>query len=231
METEISHPHLEELLEPLAFKRENYIAHLYIPYSSKIRRRVHLYTHDAYDLWVRLETDPNVLQFNERVKPLPLSFSDGRASVASPDFISKAQDGITIHSFCTNAEVTEQKLRVLEAWNNYSQLEGFHHKIWSQELLYANKIELANYKRLLRFTCEADPGIDYKFEQAVLTEISTVRKTVFFKILEQFPLTDPEVTKSTIARLILGRQIYSDIHLSPISMLTEVSAFHDFPQK
>lgn len=52
---------LDELLKPQNFKRGNYSDHLYAPYSIKLHRRVYVYGHDNYDVWVMLESDPEML--------------------------------------------------------------------------------------------------------------------------------------------------------------------------
>lgn len=221
---------LEELLTPQPFERKNYCSHLYAPYSAKLHRRVNLYTHDSYDLWVRLESDQDTIQFNESVPAFPISLQDGRAIATSPKAISVKADGaVLIHTFST-AYIDDQSKKSESkniAWQQWCDIYGFQHKEWTTDLLKANPIELANLKRLLRFVSVAGYIPDYAMERSILAELENVRKITFVKLVQQFPLSDPEEVQTSLARLIISRKVYSDIHISPLSMITEISAYHE----
>lgn len=219
---------LKSLLAPQPFRRERYSSFLYTPYSFKLKRRVYLYTHSGYDLWVRLESGTGIAEFNERVPLVPLAFEGGHATLLAPIAVSVRDDGaVEIHTFrhSESDEDTEDVKSI--AWKRWCDLHGFIHQEWTVELLQKNRIELANLKRLLRFTSCVDYVPNVALEKSILAELGNVRKTTFAKLVQQFPLSDPDEVQQSLARLILNRDIHSDIHYLPLSMITEVSAYHE----
>lgn len=221
---------LQALLTPTAFKRENFSSFLYSPYSLKLHRRVYFYRHHGYDLWVRLESDLSVIHFNERVSQVPVAFEDGRASLLAPAVVSKHEDGaVVIHTIQRSSDAkdgTDGDYSI--AWKKWCGLHGFQHREWSAEQLQQNPIELANLKRLLRFVSSPSYVQNEKLENAILAELRNVRKTILANLIQQFPLSDPDEVRQSLCRMILVRKIFSDIHLSSLSMITEVSAYHEF---
>lgn len=226
-------PSLDQLLDPPAsFVREDYSAFLFAPFSRKLNRRVYLYTRGAYALWVRLESDPQVVRFNERLPKVPIAVGNGAAQNASPRAISVDQERlVTIHSFKGDLAIVGQdggSESETSAWDSWARTRSFMHVIWTSESLRCNPVEHANLKRLLRFV--SVPGVfpNPSLQQALLAELSGVRRLTFSKLVELFPVSDPAVVQSEIARLILDRKIFSDIDQNPFSMITEVSAHHGF---
>jgi len=221
---------IDELMIPPAFKRENYRAHLYAPYSIKLHRRVYIYTHDSYNLWVLIEANPEISSYNEDVVKIPISLEDGSVINVSPRFVALKFDGIVeVHTILNKSkEPSDKKIEEISAWQRFCQLHGFNYQNWTPEELTINKVRLANYKKLLRYTSSPNSIVNRKLEHQILSEISNVRKIVFYKILQHFPLSDPEDVKVLIARLIISNRVYSDLHLFPFSMLTEISAHHEF---
>lgn len=222
---------LQTLFAPQPFARRNYSSHLYAPFSIKLNRRVYLYGHHGYDLWVHLECAREILQFNERVVPVPLAFEDGRASVLAPAAVSSHDDGVVvIHTFRHSGEAEANTDDIKNAaWKKWCDLHGLQHREWDDEQLQENPIELANMKRLLRFVSCAGYVRNVALEKSIMAELGNVRKTTFAKLVQHFPMSDPDEVQQSLARLILDHEIHSDTHLSPLSMITEVSAYHEFP--
>lgn len=105
---------------------------------------------------------------------------------------------------------------------------GYWYQNWTKSILALNKLKIDNFKKLLRYTSLAGSVENYTLDNQILSEISAVRKIIFLKIINLFPLSDPEEVKTSIARLILSDKVYSDLRLLPFSMLSEVSAYHEF---
>ncbi|MDI1309329.1 MAG: hypothetical protein PSV17_07835 [Methylotenera sp.] len=225
---------VNDLLTPLPFKREDYTAHLYRPYSIKLHRQVNLFSHHRYDLWVLLETDTEVSKFNERVAKVPIASVNGQAFNATPSFVTLGFDkSVVIHNIINTDESeseTGTNLKI-EAWGKYCSNNNFKHQLWNSKKINANAIELANLKRLLRFTSFAGLEVNNDIENSILDELRNVKKTIYLKVIEYFPQSDPELIKVALSRLIINRKIFSDISLSPLSMLTEVSVYHEFSKK
>jgi hypothetical protein len=222
---------VNELLEPQPFKRENFTAHLYAPFSIKLHRRVYLYGHDNYDVWVMLESDPTISTYNERVVKLPMVVDAIKAVNWSPPFISVNRDGsITLHTVIKDdlPDSESEPKSKLATWTAFCLANGYKYQNWTNDTLNSHKLKIANFKKLLRYTSMAGVVGDYALENQILSEINAVRKIIFSKIINQFPLSDSEEVKASIARLILSNKVFSDLHLFPFSMLTEVSAYHEF---
>jgi hypothetical protein len=101
--SETSSPTTEELLTAPRFRRENFSSFLFAPFSRKLQRRVYIYTDTGYDLWVRLESDPEVVRFNERVPKVPIALGNGKATNTSPQAISINREGVvTVHIIQSN---------------------------------------------------------------------------------------------------------------------------------
>ena len=225
MDTRGDTPSLDELLTPPAsFVREHYEAFLFTPFSRKLRRRVYLYTPNAYDLWVRLESNPLVVKYNERVTKLPISICEGVAKNGSPRAISvdNARE-VTVHTFEDDVFRDEISASGTLAWSNWARIRGFRHMIWNPHSLRSNPVELENLKRLLRFV--SVPGVvpNYSLEQSLLAELRGVRRLTYAKLIELFPLSDPAEVAREITRMIIDKKVFSDINRNPFSMITEVS--------
>lgn len=218
---------LNDLLKaPSSFIREDYSSFLFAPFSRKINRRVYLYTPIAYALWVRLECDPNVSQFNERVPKVPIAIGT-KAVNASPRAISVDKERtVTVHSFVDDLVDDTGSEGRTSPWSNWAQARGFSHIDWNSDLLGGTPTRLANLKRLLRYVSAAGVIPSPSLRQALLTELRAVRRFTLSKLVEQFPVSDPAEVQAEIARLILDRTIYSDIDRNPLSMITELSAHH-----
>lgn len=219
---------IDQLFKPLTFERDQYSSFLYTPFSSKLNRRVNLFTHNMYDLWVWLESDTDILKFNERAQTFPINSFDQRAINASPQAVTlHANKLITIHTIEADNQPSLTTGGSKANWEQWCAIYGFHHKKWSRESLKSNSIELANLKRLLRFTSAAGLSIDYSMESQVLIELENFRKITFYNLVQRLPSYDPEEVKVCIANLIVGKKIHSDIHTSEFSLITELSVHHE----
>lgn len=221
---------LKELLIAPVFRREEYSSHLFIPYSRKLRRRVHLYTPNAYSLWVILESDTRILQFNERVPKIAVPSGPGTAVNARPDALSVDIDGgVTCHSL--PSENSKDAEVAIEAWENWAAARGYRHIAWTRKSLGTETPRLASLKRLLRFVSRAGAIPNLLNDEVVLAELKGVRKTTIAGLLERLSQLDPDEVWLSIAGLIVDGKIFSDINYYPLSMITELSAYCDINEK
>jgi hypothetical protein len=211
---------IETLLKAPPFTRENYESFLYEPYSKKLRRRVFIYTHDGYKLWIRLESDPEVVRYNERPPKIPVPISANKAKEVAPRAISVGLDGIvSIHTFRAKDETSQPN------WVGWAVENGFRHVEWSTQKLEDKPPYLNNVAQLLRFSSRPDPITDFSLPSKLLECLKSYRKTTLHKLINQHPSSDPDEVMIAIATLILDRRIYSDIHKFPLSQITEISAY------
>lgn len=232
-ETDLFPP--SSLLNPLPFKREHFKTYLFTPYSLKLHRHVYFYTEDGYDLWVHFESSLNVLQFNERVCAIPLSLSNRKAIVRSPMAASKDKTGrITVHTIARPEEPNSKSSftisQISDAWKGWCSTNEYDHQEWTKEKLRAQPLLLDNQKRLLRYTSKAGAIRNFSLEESLLRELKLCKKNTFSWLIRQFPSSDSDELKQSLAWLIMDQRIYSDIHIEPFTMLTEISAYHEFTQ-
>ena len=219
---------VDDLLRPPHFVREHYLSFLYCPFSRKLNRRVYLYTHDVYALWVRLESDPSVTMFNERVSKFPIAIGD-KAINCAPRAISVCiERKITVHSFVGDLIEAGVSAETPSPWNQWALKRGFRYIEWNSESLIGNRTRFENLQRLLRFVSQPGAIPDPDLQQRLVAELKSVRHLTLSKLIELFPLSDRAEVESEIARLILDGAIYSDIDENPLSLITEVSAYHAF---
>lgn len=219
---------ISDLLEPQPFKRENWNSHLYVNRSSKLNRRVYLYGHFNHDLWTILETDSDITDYNERVRPVPLIVNKNHAKNLAPSFVSlNNSKSLTVH-----IQVKEPKLgeggSLEDAWSQFCNFHGYTLKQWSDSDLPVDSIERANLKKILSFTTTISVVSDKNLQDLIMERLRLERKMTLHALIRDLAVPDPELVKIEIFRLILEGRIFSDIKLYPLSTRTELSAFHEF---
>jgi hypothetical protein len=216
------------LFKPQSSARQHPTAHLYAPYSIKLHRRVYLYTHIKYELWVIFESDPNIISFNENVSKLPIVVN-GMASNKSPLFLTRTENkSVTVH---VAIDSKDDENGIESAWIQFSSQKGFLFKNWNKDEFTSRKMRISNYKKLLRYTSSLTAEDNYSLESRIITFLESHRKNTLINVIREFPSTDPEVVKISLARLILNNKVLSDLDIYPLNMLTEVSIYHDFKLK
>lgn len=219
---------VDDLLRPPSFVREHYSSFLYCPFSRKLNRRVYLYTHDGYALWVRLESDPSVADFNERVPKFPIAIGTKAINIAPRAVSVCVEQKVTVHSFVDDLNEVGESPETPSPWSEWALRRGFHHVEWDSESLFGNRTRFENLQFLLRFVSQPGAFPEPSLQQRLIAELKSVRRLTVSKLIEQFPLSDRAEVESEIARLILDGMIYSDIDQNPLSLITEVSAYHAF---
>jgi hypothetical protein len=184
-----------------------------------------------YVLWLRLESDPDVVRFNTEVKPFPVSVSRSNAINAAPRCVSlDSKKQLTIHSFekiVAPEEQTKPDEIDTSVWREWASARNFAHKSWTAGELFDNEIYTANLGRLLGYVSRPGFVPNTALEDSLLIELRGFRKTTFAKLSQQFSGQDPEIVNESIASLILSRRIFSDISSHPFSMVTMLSAFRE----
>jgi len=219
------------LTPPKEFEREQYMAFLFAPHSPKLARRVYLYTPPSYDLWAQVETDSDVIGFNERPPRVPIATLDGNAIVVPPRFVTlQADKSLCVHSWglseadeAPTEGTSKVKYPGKDAWSAWSELYGFKHRHWEPNTLKANPVHLDNLKRLLRFTTAPNRVRSIDARDAIKAVLQDVRKIRWHSLITQLARHDPQVVKEEISRLILDKTVYSDLDKFPLSLITVLS--------
>jgi len=147
---------LDELMTPPAesYTREHTSSFLYAPFSKKCHRRIQCYGHATYNVWVLLETDPNIISFNERPPIIPVVGKDNRVVNFSAAFVAKYTDqSIVVHAIkLQNCEPEfEDTCHTLVGAALWATQNELNIRVWRVEELNEKTVELENLKRLLRY--------------------------------------------------------------------------------
>lgn len=214
-------PSVEELLRPPdSFARELPTMTLRRPFSPKLRRKLSLYGERPYCLWVALESNPEIADFNLQVLRIPMITGRGCRNV-SPAGISVARSGeIVIHAYERRGG-----RRAHTDWRSWSERMGFGYVGWSSVDLVPNLTAFENKCRLIRFISVPDEIPDPQLADRIFVELRSVRKVNLAWLAQQFCGQEEAAVYGCIAKMILDARIYSDINARPLGKLTEVSAY------
>ncbi|MFC7518844.1 hypothetical protein ACFQUU_27935 [Herbaspirillum sp. GCM10030257] len=230
------HPLFAALKGPEKFSRENRECHLYVTFSKKVRREIHLYSHARYDLWTELESNPEIDTFNEWPPQFPAACGDS-IFYFRPSFITRGIDGTYQVHLIDSSEILTHRLETaktasssesiadpLAGWAIENQCTVVR---WQISALRSNRLRLANLKQLMRFACFPNryvPTDVIAEATAVLRHQRTVTVDFLIQSLRQF---DESWVQAAIAALILDRKVHSDINRFAFNYSTQLSIFHE----
>lgn len=193
---------------------------LYAPYSRKLGRRAYFYTHDGYQLWLRLEADPNIFRFNERVPKRSIPVTSHLTKEVAPDAVSLNANGRSaIHIIQRNVESEAPKVD----WAGWAIANDLEFISWTPELLRGKGPYMDNLAQLLRFISRPRRFSDPVLERKVKEELALCRKSTIATLQRQLPAAGPEAVLEVVATLMVDREVFSDIDRYPLSLLTELS--------
>lgn len=207
----------ERLLTVPPRKRTNSVAHFYICYSRKNGQRVHMESMRRFELFVRLECDPNIRRLNMAVHEA--SAIDGEPPAA----VSLDQNNrLTVHTFAGVKGETEGQA----TWESWCKQHGFLYLQWRPKDLFDQPILQSNRKALLRFVTRADSLPDEVLKHSLLNELVRVRRATFAHMLRFGEARPRDEVQAAVADLLLDGDISSDIDEKPLSMGTMMEATH-----
>jgi hypothetical protein len=122
-----------------------YGSHRYNMLGSKVGRRLTLFSRRAFDLWVRLELDPQVLAYCER----PLQIPDVRPS-RPVDLWVRTRDGERLCVVLRSAESTSAAqghllFQAFESWSTWSSMHLYlihPHELDDPPTLHQNRVTM-----------------------------------------------------------------------------------------
>ncbi len=219
----------------VSLKREKNKSFLYIPYSNKCHRRVFCYSHANYDMWVFIETDPAIIEYNEQPLPIKVIGRNCRVVDFSPMFFTKSRDGSReIHVMATDNPSDpvntpdppqDELLSGVEHWANQN---GFSVRVWPLDFRSERAIEMANLKQLLRYVSKPTYMPDRFVIEKIKVLLSQAKSLTVHYLVEATGDIDEDLVLTAIADLIVNRVCYSDIHLHFFHHSSQLSSFHAF---
>jgi len=207
----------ERLLTVPAFVRTNNAAHLYVCYSRKNRGRVHMEEKRRFQLFVRLECDPNVRRLNMAVTEASSVDAELPAAVSLD-----RNHRLTVHRFAGGKDGEEARV----AWESWCKRHGFVHLEWRSADLLDNPVLLESRARLLRFVTRAGSPPDEVLKEIMLCELRRVRRATFTDMLRLGEGRPIDEVQATVADLLLTAEVESDIGSKPLSMATLMEVHH-----
>lgn len=222
------------LTPPDGLTRENQKATIYTNGSRKLMRPLWMTTAHHRVLCARMEVDPGVNTYNERPPAVAVPIGlNGKASNCAPRLVSMAHDSqLTIHTFEPGIpdQMNDDSAGETPAWTTWAEAHGFIHKQWTAAELFGDPLELENLLRLLPYVCNPAQPVDLLLREKTLLTLRTSRKWTLHQVLRSMPESDPDYVTACIAALVLDRTIRSDIDKSPLSLVTQLSAYEEFSE-
>lgn len=216
----------DQLLVPDTRMQVNLKAFRFEPYSGKLHRTLYLTGPGAHDLWVHLESDPDVEVFNERVPTLKMGAPSGDKSKAErPDMVSRSRaGGLCVHLIQRDTAAgscLEADHRV-RAWQAWARLNGSALELWPVSRLRRNEVELRSLRTLIKWIAFPGAARNGDHEAAVLRVVAQRRSSTLAAVVRECAgwMNDEEVIRAWAA-LVLDRRLQSDIDQHPVSQLTE----------
>lgn len=196
-------------VEPVAVKRTRGARRL-IAYSPKLNRRVQLHSRAAFDLWLVLEGDPNIVHFCER--PIRLLTVTGERVI---DFWSCEAN--SEYYWCLG-EAPEHALE-------QAMLRGVPIRYVPLPQLAADEQWARNWQKMLPvITAHAD---NQPIELDALILCYTEMPQALMQIEREFAVGEPSSVRASVFRLLhTGQLMAPTLRTRPLSLLTEFQATH-----
>jgi|SRR5882672_4093458 len=133
--------------------QNNYGSNRWVVFSPKLGRVVILYSDLERDHWVLLEADPRILKFCEQPLRISVRLASGTVQTIF-DMWLKWQDGqeeLREVKYKDQLHGSPRAHRQLEAQATWASLVSFRYSVVTEEVIRANPIFLANWKRILSY--------------------------------------------------------------------------------
>lgn len=133
--------------------QNNYGSNRWVVFSPKLGRVVILYSNLERDHWVLLEADPRILKFCEQPLRISVRLASGPVQTVFDMWI-KWRDGheeLREVKYKDQLETSLRAHRQLEAQATWTSLVSFPYSVVTEEVIRANPIFLANWKRILSY--------------------------------------------------------------------------------
>ncbi|MGB8420287.1 MAG: hypothetical protein WCE85_28780 [Paraburkholderia sp.] len=177
-------------------------AHRYDLFGPKIGRRLTLFGRLALDLWVRLESDPQVVTYCER----PLCIPDAKPPRAVDFWVRTHND----EKLCLVLQTAEARTAAqggplfpaFQLWSQVSslQLQMIHpHELDDPQVLHENRI------MMLRYLAGSHTLPVEKLTSDVITACSD--GSTLAELERRFATVDPMLVRSAVFRLVLGGEV------------------------
>lgn len=204
---------IEHLLEPTpipnGFKRSHPTAFRFQPYSRKIRRRLNIYTPIVYDLWVRIEWDASIANFNERVGEISIGCLNGKVFKFRPRMVTVTKAGkCVVHTL--SATESEENANVRESIENWANTHHITHKVWTPEEIRSNPIEIENYKQLYAYISSPETIVSPALREKVFHVLRRYRQTTLDDLVSAVVDASSEQVLQIVAEQIMQRALYTD---------------------
>lgn len=228
------------MVPPESVGRKRASSCLFAPYSPKNHRRHYCYTLPAYDLWVELEWDHAIAEYNEAPSAIEIPASTDASFRIQPAAVSRTKgDLYAIHLIVgdetsssdggasTAATQEDPTSGVLTKW---AQEAGAIVKTWTAKDLAEPLILHENKKMLLRHVSVEEFLPPLSVQESLKEEIRRHRTVTVDSVLEAMVGCDESVVLSAVALALKEKRCHSDIHRYPFHYSTELSIHHEFSQ-
>ncbi|MDO8926503.1 MAG: hypothetical protein Q7U94_06290 [Sideroxyarcus sp.] len=197
---------------PSSQQRKNFKSTLFVERSTKLKREVWIYSLLAHLIWIELEADPHVLEYNEAPRPIPIPI-DNRILEHQFRFAVRRDDG-TVQVIVTksnhqtsNEDVVSDPLpesRELQAIRAWSQSQGVECRYLTTESFAGMGPKLANFRKMLKFIETASGSHLPHEDETIQNTIRLLAPVQIRRVLQSLAQFEETKVIAVIARNILN---------------------------
>lgn len=195
--------------KPTSRRRKNFKSTLFVESSLKLNREIWIYSLLAHLVWIELEADPHVVDYNE--EPGAISIADGvKILNQNFNFAVRRDDG-GIQVILTRDETRpdgdqpaeSSTLQAIRAW---SQSQNIEFRYATRDSLAGSELKLANLRQMLKFVEIANKCRYPDEEQAIENVIRKLAPLQIRRVIENLaPLEETKVIALIARNLLSGR--------------------------
>jgi hypothetical protein len=206
---------------PTSRVRRNFTASYFVEKSTKLGRLVRIYTNLADQIWLNLESDPHVVDYNEA--PKTISIANGSKVFQKQFRFSVRRDDGTIQVISTMDEIKADKEEVegaedaieflneeeaIRVWANSQDIE---YLLITKDSIAGNVQRLANLRLMLKFIETAHQCRYPEVEETIENTIRKLAPVQIRRVIEHLPTLE-----ETLIIALIARNILSEHYCAPI---------------
>jgi hypothetical protein len=196
--------------KPTSKQRKNFKSTLFVESSLKLNREVRIYSLLAHLIWIELEADFHVVEYNEEPRAIPIPAGDTILNQRF-SFAVRRDDG-AIQVILTKDEAQpsdgsidgNQESLTLQAIRTWSQSQNIEFQYLTRHSLAGSEVKRANWRQMLKFVETAKNCRRLEEEETIELIIQKLAPIQVRRAIENLTQFDETQVIALIARNLLS---------------------------